>query len=52
MRTAFSLILLGIGMQCMSMAAFAVPEIDPASGASAIALIAGVAMMVRGRRKS
>jgi hypothetical protein len=46
-----ALVLLGIGMQCLSLGAVTAPEIDPASGASAIALIAGLAVIVRGRRK-
>jgi hypothetical protein len=43
-----SLLLIGA-----SSAAFAsaVPEIDPASGASAIALLSGAILMIRGRRR-
>jgi hypothetical protein len=48
MRTLTALILLAIGS---SVAAFAaVPEIDPASGASALALIACAVVVIRARR--
>jgi hypothetical protein len=42
--------LLGIGM---SGACFAIagPEIDPASGANALALLAGALLVIRGRRR-
>jgi uncharacterized membrane protein YozB (DUF420 family) len=30
----------------------AVPEIDPTTGMAAVALLAGVVMMIRGRRKT
>ena len=30
---------------------FAVPEIDPSSGMSALALLAGAVVLIRGRRK-
>jgi hypothetical protein len=43
------LALLGIGMS--SLAAAAVPEIDPASGASALALLTGTLLVFRGRRR-
>jgi hypothetical protein len=42
--------LLSIGMSSVCQAAF-VPEIDPASGASALAMLAGVMLMIRGRRR-
>jgi hypothetical protein len=32
-------------------AAAAVPEIDPASGVNALALLAGAMLMIRGRRR-
>lgn len=32
--------------------ALAVPEIDPGSGASALALLAGAVLVVRGRRRN
>jgi hypothetical protein len=52
LRTTLVLVLFGIGMQCVGLATAAVPEIDPASGASAIALLAGAILVIRGRRKS
>jgi hypothetical protein len=44
------LTLLGIGASSVCMAA--VPEIDPASAGSALALLAGAMLMIRGRRRS
>jgi len=46
----FALILLGIGAGLACIAA-PVPEIDPASGASALALLAGTLVVIRGRRR-
>ena len=43
------LALLGIGMSGACLAV--VPEIDPASGGSALALLAGAMLMIRGRRR-
>jgi hypothetical protein len=43
--------LLGIGVSSVGFGA-AVPEIDPATGGSAIALLGGVLLMIRGRRRS
>ena len=51
MRATLVLVLFGIGMQCVGLATAAVPEIDPASGSSAIALLAGAILMIRGRRR-
>lgn len=31
---------------------YAVPEIDPANGTAAVALLAGVVLIIRGRRKT
>ena len=42
--------LLGIGVSSACLAA-AVPEIDPASGANALAMLAGALLIVRGRRR-
>ncbi|HTB12359.1 MAG TPA: VPEID-CTERM sorting domain-containing protein [Bryobacteraceae bacterium] len=42
--------LLGIGMSSVCFASV-VPEIDPASGASALAMLAGAMLMIRGRRR-
>jgi hypothetical protein len=41
--------LLCVGMSSVGFAA--VPEIDPASGASALALLSGALLMIRGRRR-
>jgi len=44
----------GMALVCIGMcsAAFAAtPEIDPASGASALALLSGALLMIRGRRR-
>lgn len=49
MNKIAALILLGIGAGVAASAA--VPEIDPASGASALALLAGAIVLIRGRRK-
>jgi hypothetical protein len=43
--------LLCIGVSSVASAAFTAPEIDPASGASAIALLSGALLMIRGRRR-
>ncbi len=50
MNKIIVLMLFAIGS---GVAAFAtpVPEIDPASGASALALLAGAVVLVRGRRR-
>jgi len=44
-------ILLLIGMGSMVFATPSVPEISPASAGSAIALISGAVLVMRGRRK-
>jgi hypothetical protein len=41
--------LLGVGMSSVCLAV--VPEIDPASGANALALLAGALLIIRGRRR-
>jgi len=48
MNRIVALVLLGIGSGVAALAA--VPEIDPASGASALALLAGAVVVMRGRR--
>jgi hypothetical protein len=48
MQRIFAVVLLGIGATVAAMAA--VPEIDPASGGSALALLAGTPLVIRGRR--
>ena len=53
LRSLFALTLLALAVQTAAMAApSAVPEIDPASAGGAIALLAGVVLMVRGRRSN
>jgi hypothetical protein len=51
MQRLFTIVLFAIGASVAAMAA-SVPEIDPASGASALALLAGSVLMIRGRRKN
>ena len=46
-----SLVLLGIGVQAFTFGAV-VPEIDPGSAASAVAILAGAIVVFRGRRRS
>lgn len=43
--------LLCIGVSSACFGAVTVPEIDPASGASALALLTGALMIIRGRRR-
>jgi hypothetical protein len=43
----FTLLTIGVS----SLAIGAVPEIDPASAGSALALLTGAALVIRGRRK-
>jgi|ERR1700678_2968424 hypothetical protein len=52
LRNILALVLLGIAVQCAGLAAIGAPEIDPASSASAIALLAGAIVVIRGRRRS
>lgn len=53
MRKILTLILLGVGLQALGGADITdTPEIDPASGASALALLAGAVVLIRGRRTS
>jgi hypothetical protein len=52
MYRIFAVILLGIGTSVAGMATPAgLPEIDPASGGSALALLAGTLLVIRGRRR-
>lgn len=44
-------VLLCIGVSGIAAAALTAPEIDPASGGSAIALLSGALLMIRGRRR-
>ena len=49
MNRIFAVVLLGMGAVAACMAS--VPEIDPASGGSALALLAGTLLVIRGQRK-
>ena len=52
MRKFLGLILLMAGASMMLDAGFlAVPEISPASGVAALALLSGALLVIRGRRK-
>jgi hypothetical protein len=51
MRKVLGLVLMGIGSGVAATAAI-VPEIDPASAGSAIALLAGAILIFRGRRRN
>jgi len=51
MQKLFALVLLAIGFSVALPAPPAVPEINPASGANALALIAGGLLILRSRRK-
>jgi len=51
MRRVLSVLLLVGGCATAAMAAIRVPEIDPASGGSALALLASGLLILRGRRK-
>lgn len=49
---AAGMILLGIGVACLGLAQTApAPEIDPASGINAIALLSGAVLLIRGRKR-
>jgi hypothetical protein len=50
MNRIVALILLGVGTGIAALAT-ATPEIDPASGASAVALLAGTLVVIRGFRR-
>jgi hypothetical protein len=43
--------LMGIGAAGTLAAAVTVPEIDPATGANALALVAGALLMIRSRKR-
>ena len=49
MKKTIGMLLLVIGASGAALAA--VPEIDPVSGGSALALLAGALLVIRGRRK-
>jgi hypothetical protein len=50
MRKILAIMLLGIGAGAAAMAQVS-PEIDPASAGSALALLAGTLLVIRGRRR-
>lgn len=50
MKQILTLALFAIGVSTLAMSAVA-PEIDAASGGSALALLAGSVLMIRGRQK-
>ena len=45
--TGMALLVIGMSSSCFAV----VPEIDPASGANALALLAGALLIIRGRRR-
>ena len=47
-----TLILMGMAFVAMATAVLDAPEIDPGSAGSALALLAGAALVIRGRRKN
>lgn len=51
MQRLLGMLLVLIGVSSVASATVGIPEIDPASGASALALIAGGLLVIRGRRK-
>ena len=60
MKKSFGMLLLLVGLSTCAMASnfvwgiegqHDVPEIDPGSGVSAVALLSGAVMMIRGRKK-
>jgi hypothetical protein len=51
MTKVFAVVLLGIGAAVAAVAQVQSPEIDPASGASAVALLASTLLVIRGRRR-
>jgi len=53
MQKILTMMLLGAGTLAVAMAAgpVAVPEIDPSTSMAAIVLLAGAALVIRGRRK-
>ena len=54
MRKLIAVMLLVLGTSTVAMASWvytAVPEIDPSTGMAALTLLAGAALIIRGRRK-
>jgi len=52
LRTALAVIAVTLAVSSVSFAANTVPEIDPAMGTGALALLGGAIMVIRGRRRS
>lgn len=50
MKKTLGFLLMFVGMASVAMAEQLVPEIDPTSGASAVALISGGLLILRSRR--
>jgi len=51
MKKTLGMLLLFVGASSAALAYSSVPEIDPATGGSVIALITGALLIVRSRRK-
>ena len=51
MKLLLAATLFAIGTASMALCTPGTPEIDPASGASALALLSGALVLMRGRRK-
>lgn len=51
MMKALGMVLLLVGVSTFASAITAVPEIDPGSAGSALALLSGALLVIRGRRK-
>jgi hypothetical protein len=51
LRKIGALILIGIGATAVLSANPGAPEIDPASGLNALAMVAGALLIIRGRKK-
>ena len=51
-QLVFGLMLLILGSTTAAVAQEAVPEIDPSSGMSALALLAGAVLVIRARRRN
>jgi|SwirhirootsSR3_FD_contig_31_18127692_length_468_multi_2_in_0_out_0_2 hypothetical protein len=52
MKRVVGTILLALGVSTFALASAAVPEVDAGSCGSALALISGALLLVRGRRRS
>jgi hypothetical protein len=52
MTKTVGMMLIFLGLSGLAIAAEPVPEIDPASASSALALLTGALLVIRGRRKT